>query len=136
MVNYKGVLSDSFKCNIGVRQGENLSSILFAIFLNDFRGFMAENYAGLNNLGNDILAQLDTFLYIFCLLYADDTLLLAESARELQDALNALHAYCSRWGLKVNLDKTKVVIFSRGKVRKYTSFFYGTERIDVVDDYV
>ena len=70
------------------------------------------------------------------MLYADDTLLLAESANELQDALNALHAYCSKWGLRVNLDKTKVVVFSRGKVRKYKCFYYGNDVIDVIDDYL
>ena len=32
--------SNLFDCNIGVRQGENLSPILFAAFLNDFEEFM------------------------------------------------------------------------------------------------
>ena len=63
-------------------------------------------------------------------------MLLAESASELQDALNALHAYCNLWNLKVNLDKTKVVVFSRGKTRRYKHFKYGNDVIEVVDDYV
>ena len=134
MVNYNGIMSKSFVCNSGVRRGENLSSILFAIFLNDFRNFMAEKFRGLSHMGNDILNEIESFLYIFCLLYADDTLILAETAEELQDALNALYTYCETRGLKVNLDKTKVVIFSRGKVRKYRNFYYGNHEVSVVDD--
>ena len=51
---------------------------------------------------------MNVYLRIFCLLYADDTLILAESYSQLQKALNALHLYCNKWALKVNLDKTKV----------------------------
>ena len=32
--------SKIFDCNIGVRQGENLSPIFFALFLNDFEEFI------------------------------------------------------------------------------------------------
>ena len=35
MVNQK--LSDTFMCNIGVKQGENLSSLLFAFYLDDLQ---------------------------------------------------------------------------------------------------
>ena len=36
--------SEMFDCNIGVRQGENLSPILFALFLNDFEEFICGKY--------------------------------------------------------------------------------------------
>ena len=34
-VKYDNVLSDSFVCNLGVRQGESLSPFLFSMYLND-----------------------------------------------------------------------------------------------------
>ena len=70
------------------------------------------------------------------MLYADDTLVLAENEKELQKALDSLHTYCNKWALKVNVDKTKIIIFAPGKVRKFKSFNFGDSTIDVVDDYV
>ena len=34
-LQHRRLLSDYFQCNIGFRQGENLSPILFALFVND-----------------------------------------------------------------------------------------------------
>ena len=114
-VSVNNILSDSFPCQVGVRQGENLSPLLFAIYLNDFKTFLSEKYIGLTRISESISNELNLYLKIFCLLYADDTLVLAESAAQLQKALNGLNMYCNKWALKVNLDKTKVIFFSRGK---------------------
>ena len=94
------------------------------------------NYNGLSKVSESITNELNIFLKIFCLLYADDTIVLAESAAQLQKALDGLNNYCNKWALKVNLDKTKAVIFSKGKIRKYKSFAFGTNTVEVVDDYV
>ena len=40
-------LSEPFPCQVGVRQGENLSPLLFAMFLNDFKSFLKDKYKGL-----------------------------------------------------------------------------------------
>ena len=40
--------STSFSSNIGVRQGENLSPVLFSLFLNDLTEFISHAYDGLN----------------------------------------------------------------------------------------
>ena len=129
-------MSDPFPCQVGVRQGENLSPLLFAIYLNDFRTFLRENFDGLVKNSNSIFKEMNVYLRIFCLLYADDTLILAESYSQLQKALNALHLYCNKWALKVNLDKTKVIIFSKGKITKYKPFKFGNNTVDIVEDYV
>ena len=129
-------LSDPFPCQVGVRQGENLSPLLFAMFLNDFKQFLKEKYNGLKRLSASILKELNIYFKIFCLLYADDTIILAESPAQLLRALDALNEYCNKWGLKVNVDKTKILIFSKGKVTKHKSFKFGANKIEVVFDYV
>ena len=39
--------------------------------------------------------------------YADDTVIFASSARDLQISLNNLSTYSKLWKLKVNIEKTK-----------------------------
>ena len=51
-------------------------------------------------------------------------------------ALDGLHNYCNKWSLTVNTDKTKVMVFSAGKITRFKSFKFGENSIDVVEDYV
>ena len=55
---------------------------------------------------------------MFLLLYADDTIVLAECPEDLQGALDILKIYFKLWGLDINVRKTKVMIFSRGGDQK------------------
>lgn len=59
----------------------------------------------------------------------------AESATDLQLALNSMYDYCNTWKLEVNIAKTKVVVFSKGKIRNIPVFTYGGLNLDVVDDF-
>ena len=135
-VSVKNELSDSFPCQVGVRQGENLSPLLFALYINDLKNFLSEKYNGLNTISSSLVNELNVYLKLFCLLYADDTLVLAESPDELQKALNGLYMYCCKWKLSVNVDKTKVIIFSRGKKTKIKSFNFGDHFVEIVEEYV
>ncbi len=132
-IRLNGQFSDSFACEIGVRQGENLSPLLFSIFLNDLAEFLENQSAGISfeYVNNNV----NVYLSLFTLMYADDTILLAESAEDLQSMLSALKQYCDTWRLKVNATKTKVVIFSRGVVRNYPKLFLGDDQLEVVKDY-
>ena len=74
----------------------------------------------------------DILLHMFLLLYADDTIICAESTEELQNAINAMSDYCNLWGLNINIRKTKVVVFSRGKIKKLPIFTCAGQEIEVV----
>ena len=127
-------LSDFFKCTAGVRQGENLSPILFAIYINDFQSFLAQKSEGLKSM-NDLLTEFDVYAKLCVLLYADDTIILSESEKDLQCALNALSEYCKLWDLTVNLEKTNVVVFSKRRKTPKTTFLYEGNVVKVTEDY-
>ena len=133
-----GNISSFFACKLGVRQGENLSPILFSLYLNDFNEFLSGHYTGLSFMCDEVSKHLKIYLNLFCLLYADDTILLAESPEELQLALNGLYEYCNKWSLSVNLDKTKIVIFSKSKknLDELKYFLYNDKVVEIVDEYV
>ena len=50
------------------------------------------------------------------LLYADDIVFFSNTAEELQSSLDLLSDYCKRWKLKVNVSKTKVMVFRKGGI--------------------
>ena len=136
-----GHLSDYFPCSVGVRQGENLSPIMYALYVNDLKGHLARKYEGLPLLSEMArmckIVNNDIYSNIFLLMYADDTIIMAESPSELQAALNAHYQYCQTWELEVNTTKTKVVVFSRGKCRSNKHIFsFGSKKLETVDEYV
>ncbi len=49
-------------------------------------------------------------------LFADDTVLLAESERELQRVADQFHKVCSKRKLRVNAGKSNVIVFERREV--------------------
>ena len=79
---FEGSLSPSFPSERGVRQGENLSPILFAIFLNDLQSTLESD----NVQGIDLRESFDDSLWLklLILLYADDTILMAKTPEDLQ----------------------------------------------------
>ena len=68
--------------------------------------------------------------------YADDTILLAESSEDLQLAINGMKLYCEVNKLNINTDKTKVMVFSRGKIRNKPVIYFGENIVEVVFEYV
>ena len=126
-VKNNNTLSESFSCNIGVRQGECLSPFLFAMYVNDLEQELDDK--GVN--GIDI-----GMVKLLLLLYADDIVLFAKTAEELQKSLDILEEYCDRWKLTVNKSKTKIVIFrKRGRLPANLQFNYKGSKIDIVNKF-
>ena len=69
-------------------------------------------------------------------MYADDTILLANSAVNLQKGLNELKNYCDKWKLQINSEKTKVLVFSNRKIKKENyNFKLGEDTLEIVDNF-
>ena len=77
-------LSNVFKSEIGVRQGDNLLPLLFSIYLSDLESFLSSKYGGLTYISELTENDDDLYEYIkmYIILYADDTVILAESPAE------------------------------------------------------
>ena len=60
---------------------------------------------------------------------------MAEPEQDLQTALDAVFSFCKLWYLELNISKTKVIIFLRGKVRKHIKFAFDGTELEVVDQY-
>ena len=105
-----GNKSEFFNCEIGVRQGENLSPLLFSLYLNDLEDFLtSKNGSGIEiDINED---QIELYIKLFAILYADDTILMSDDENHFQNLLNYFAEYCKRWHLKINISKTKISIF-------------------------
>ena len=120
-VKVNGQLTDWFSVTSGVRQGDNLAPTLFAIFVNDIASDINRLNLGVPILNDERLSILK---------YADDIVLLAESAEDLQSMLNALSAWTKKWRLSVNVDKTKVM-HCRKQSKTVTNFQFYFDGIEI-----
>ena len=88
--------SDFFTSNIGVRQGENLSPVLFSLFLNDMKGFLEDQISGLGTVSEEAYKcgmnedNVNELMKLFVLLYADDTVIFSETSDSLQTGLTKI----------------------------------------------
>jgi len=116
-VRYNNHHSDFFESHIGLKQGDPSSPLLFMFFVNDL---------SLNiNTDLDDIFTLNEIKY-FLLLYADDQALFAKSPTALQSMINDLVNYCDTWGLTINTQKTKVMIFEKGRPARHDFYIYNT----------
>ena len=63
------------------------------------------------------------------------TIILAESEEELQKSLLVFQEYCDYWKLSVNIEKTKVMVFTKKRGNRNYDFRINGSSIDEVDSY-
>ena len=107
-VSYNGEQLSFFSSFRGVRQGENLSPVLFALFLNNLKSFLCNKSC---NGVNFEFRYIDITLYlkVLVLLFADDTVVFGTDEKEFQNNLDMFYKYSELWHLSVNFDKTKIM---------------------------
>ena len=125
MINGKKL--DEFEIEQGVRQGCVLSPKLFSIFFNDLVKAINDPKLGefYKGLGLKIDPQAGDDERLRAMFYADDIVLMAESAEHLQALINRVQDYSEKWRFKLNQCKSQVVVFNSTKQErvKYAKAF-------------
>jgi hypothetical protein len=125
-VNLPNGLSMPFKSLVGLKQGCNLSPLLFNLFINDIMEMMQSTSCDAPSL---------ELMKIPCLLYADDLILISETKAGLQESLNTLNKFTKQWFLEINPKKTKCLTFSKGRVSNAMKWVLGSNPLDVCNSY-
>ena len=69
MLEINGMLSGFFNCNIGVRQGENLSPFLFSMYINDIEEFLVEKKMYKGYIVYQMILRLNSLYILNCWSY-------------------------------------------------------------------
>ena len=119
-VNFDGQLSEKFSVDNGVKQGDIPAPTLFSIYLSAMLWYAfhdCEKGAHIRfrisgnvfNLRRMNAKTLVSEMLVRELLYADDADLVAHSAEDMQEIMYRLANACTKFGLTISLDKTKVM---------------------------
>ena len=110
---------------IGVKQGCPASPLLFSLYLDELETL-------LENASEHIDCSRLTQLLFAILMFADDIALFSYSPRGLQHQLSILQDFCTAPGLKMNVQKTKTMVFESRKTHT-PPFSYAGAAIDQVE---
>ena len=126
VVKHKQETSDIIDIQLGVKQGDPSSSLLFMLFVNDIVDNINTNLDGIFTIYE---------IKLFLIMFADDQVLFATSTITLQAMLIDIESYCNTWKLKINVNKTKVLIFEKGTRHTYYDFYPCNEKLEVVTSF-
>ena len=125
-VHVNGLKTNWFTVKCGLKQGCNLSTLLFNLFINDQVDTINSTNIGIDIDGESVAA----------LLYAEDLVLLATSEQDLQIILNVLNDWCDKNRMTINENKSNLVHFRTPSMERTNhSFTCGKRKLVVTDRY-
>ena len=128
-VRWNGGRSAFFDCPAGTKQGALESPILFSLLITSVVEFVRDH-------GKHGVQMQKGHREIFFLIYADDIALLSTTPVGLQTQIDNLAFASKNVGLKINTDKTKVMVFRRGGfLARGEKWFLDRIRLEVVNSY-
>jgi hypothetical protein len=104
-VRSEGHMGTPFDSEVGVKQGDPLSPLLFGILIDRLEPFLERRCPGAGARLANVVAR--------ALLYADDVVMMAHSPAQLCAMLGALHDFCIANSMFVNRNKSEVVVFNK-----------------------
>ncbi len=128
-VSINGILSEDFACKLGTIQGCMMSPFLFIFYLNELVRHVDDH-----NCQGIYLDEQNPNVNL--LLYADDLVIVGDHVGRIQMMLDVLSGFCIKWGLKINMSKTKAMIYRNGGiVTKNENSYYNCIELDNVSYY-
>lgn len=108
VVCLQGRTGEPFETYQGTKQGSELSPLLFGLFVEQMHYLIQEKVPGAGPVIDG--------MHVPDIMYADDVILLAiDDEHELQQLIQVLDLFCFLFGMEVNMQKTKVMIFRSGE---------------------
>ena len=125
-VKWNMELSEKFDNVYGVLQGGVISPSLFKLYIDD----MCQYFSGETGvtIGETLVNHI---------IFADDLVLMSETSTGLQRLIYRLETYCRRWHMRLNVLKTKIMIFNENTEvsRDVNMFIFEAKHIEQVESY-
>ena len=122
-------LTKFFECSIGTRQGCVSSPIIFSLFINDLVAYLKSETDHGIFVSNDLEDCL-------ALMFADDVSCFSDTVIRLQRLIGLIEKFCKSVGIKLNLRKTKIMVFRNGGIVKLIEkWFYEGVEMEIVPMY-
>jgi hypothetical protein len=125
-VRVGGVADDWYEEFVGVREGCVVSPLLFAIYINGLPALLDEGGAGSVKVGGAMIR---------CLMFADDVVMLADTAAGLQRSFELAGWYGWRWRFKFNFGEDKSAVMVFGGAKKGEKWVLEGREVPVVTSY-
>jgi hypothetical protein len=122
-IRTKEGLLEQFKTNKGVRQGCVLSPTLFNLYVAELDECLEKRGVGGLKLGKE---------RVWVLAYADDLVLLAKNREAMLDMMRTLEGFLRERNLKLNSEKSKMMVFNKERRKKKMKWEWGRKEIEEV----